>query len=558
MLRQSAQQLNERAAELRRLGEQVWQAAARAPSYDGQFGPKVRALAEEGRAQLETQAARLGSLSEELLARAEAFEAADLETQTAFQQLSSALQTWFRNASFLAPFVRLGELVGLENLTGTSDRNVGSGEDGEEPPWWAPFAIGAANMWHGFEQHIGQPLREALLRAPDTWRDIGEGAGTIGLYYTAQGWFWYDRSVNQPVRDAYVDATRPLYQLYGRLFAFQGPGLPADGPVTLSLTAMSRTDSSGIPLSLVGSELVGLVDGIGTRVAFLEGLNSEVSGGVGSGVAPWAAQIAIPAEYISTGQISGGTPVAETARVGLVAHELTHALQRQLDDPLYWPDGKSPSILQLDHANPSLSPLALARPIGDSTNHMEVVAYIVGETVQYDLLQAELANPAMDQLDRARINTMMRQIEEDLATYTAPDSLNANRWMMRRHPGSFFYQWNHFTESLLPGNRVPSGGWEESMRDVGFSDAAVSHIQGIASLGTPQVVAPGEIGLLGDIRTPTPTTTPTPTSTPSSSPSSSPTATPMVSPTPTASPTLTASASLTPTPTSTETPTGNP
>ena len=235
-----------------------------------------------------------------------------------------------------------------------------------------------------------------------------------------------------------------------------------------------------------------------------------------------------------------------------MAHELTHALQRHLADPLNWPDGKFPPLLQLDQADPSLLPLALARPIGDSTNHMEVVAYIVGETVQYDLLQAELtALPPTDPL-RSPVQDLMEAIENDLATYTGPDALNANRWMLKSRPGAFFYQWNYVTESLIPGNRIPSGGWEQSLRDIGFSDASIAHIQAIASQGTAQVVGPGEVGPLGDIRTPTPTPSPTPTGTPT------PTASPTASITPTASATPTAASSPSPTPTPAATSRGQP
>jgi hypothetical protein len=230
--------------------------------------------------------------------------------------------------------------------------------------------------------------------------------------------------------------------------------------------------------------------------------------------------------------------IDETGRVGLVAHEITHGLHRELSDPLYSPDGRFPSGIPL------------TRPIGDSTNHMEVVAYIVGETVQYDLLQDELAVLSPTDPTRAPIEDRMDQIETDLATYTGSDGLNANRYMLRQHPGGFFYQWNHFTESLIPGHRIPPGGWEESLRDIGFSDAAISHIETIAAQGTPEIVGSSEIGMFGDIRTPTPT--PTATATPTL------TATATPSPTPTATSTPTATPSQTPTPTSTGTPTHNP
>jgi hypothetical protein len=168
---------------------------------------------------------------------------------------------------------------------------------------------------------------------------------------------------------------------------------------------------------------------------------------------------------------------------------------------------------------------------------MEVVAYIVGETIQYDLLNAELADPNLSGPDQATIKAAMRKIEDDLATYTGSDQLNANRWMMKKHPGSFIYQWNHFVESLIPGHRIPPGGWEESLREIGFSDAAISHIQQVAVQGSEQFVGSGEVGLLGDIRTPTPTPTPTPTTTPTPTPT--PTGTSSPAPTMPQSPTST-------------------
>jgi hypothetical protein len=260
---------------------------------------------------------------------------------------------------------------------------------------------------------------------------IGENASTIGLLHRP-GVVLVRPSVNGPVHEFYDDVTRPLYELYGRLFAFQGPGLPADGPVTLNLMAMAQTDANG-------------------------------------------------------------APVSTTARVALEAHELTHDLQRQLADL-------------------SLLPLALARPIGDSTNHLEVVAYIVGETVQYGMLQAELMIPQLPQQDLAAIRRAMETIQDDLATFTGPDAMNANRYLLKSH-GGLCYRWNHLTESLIPGNRIPPAGWEQSMRDVGFGDAAIVHIRGIAAQGTAKVVGAGEFGLLGDIRTPTPSPTSTPTTT---------------------------------------------
>ena len=180
---------------------------------------------------------------------------------------------------------------------------------------------------------------------------------------------------------------------------------------------------------------------------------------------------------------------------------------------------------------------------------MEVVAYIVGETVQYDLLQAKLLDPSLPQPEGRAIEAKLTDLATNIATYTDPDQLNANRYMIQQHPGNLIYEWNHFGESIIPGHRIPPGGWEQSLREIGFSDEAIQHILDIPRNhnATPVVVGEGEISLFGDVRTPTPTPTSTPTPTPTS--------TPTPTPTQTATPTATSTPSSTPTPLSTPTPT---
>ena len=65
---------------MRDLAGRVMDSAERAPSYDGQFGPKVRALAAEAQARFSQQANRLEDHAEELDRVAGRFEAAELET----------------------------------------------------------------------------------------------------------------------------------------------------------------------------------------------------------------------------------------------------------------------------------------------------------------------------------------------------------------------------------------------------------------------------------------------------------------------------------------------
>jgi hypothetical protein len=507
VLRQAAQQLAEAADRLKTLGVEVADSAASVPSYDGQFGALVGTLGAEASGQLQAQSAKLSTLSEALTLKAEEFEAADHQTQDGFAGLELRVQGWLDQALEFEPVARLAGLFGLGRPAVTVDPDPSD----YELPWWASLAIQAANTWHGFDQGLGQSLREALYPIPGTVQGIQANAATIRLHYTSAGWLWYDASIRQP-----------LYDLYARLFTPQEPGLPPDGPITLSLSEMASLDSNGVPVSIVGSELVDLVDGLGVRVAFL---------GRDGGTNPWVEQVVIPEPYQGSGQVGGSTPIAQTERVALAAHELTHAVHRE-------------------HGSLNYAP-----PIIDSTNHMEVVAYLVSETVQYDLLQAGLADPSLTDAERLLIEARLNRLATNIATYSGADQLNANRYMIQQHQGNVIYGWNHLRESLIPGHRIPPGGWEQSLREIGFSDEAIQHIQDIPGNhnATPESVSEGEIGLFGDVRTPTPTPTSTPTPTPSITPT--PTATQTPTHTPTATPSLSSNPSPTSTPTST--PDGN-
>ena len=79
-LRSAAGQLRAMAGTMRDLAGRVMDSAERAPSYDGQFGPKVRALAAEAQARISQQANRLEDHAEELDLVAGRFEAAEQET----------------------------------------------------------------------------------------------------------------------------------------------------------------------------------------------------------------------------------------------------------------------------------------------------------------------------------------------------------------------------------------------------------------------------------------------------------------------------------------------
>ena len=90
-LRKSAGLLREKQDRLVALGKDLAAAAGDAPSYEGQFGPKVRALASEGSASLNAVSADVGSAIEELERIADKFEAADQQTQEQLAQFSTGI-----------------------------------------------------------------------------------------------------------------------------------------------------------------------------------------------------------------------------------------------------------------------------------------------------------------------------------------------------------------------------------------------------------------------------------------------------------------------------------
>ena len=86
---------------------------------------------------------------------------------------------------------------------------------------------------------------------------------------------------------------------------------------------MSVRRSSGEPASPAGHDVARLIQAFKVRVAFLPTR--------GSGATPWRRLIVLDTSYRDQGQAESPT------RVALVAHELVHVLQRELDDPEFWP-----------------------------------------------------------------------------------------------------------------------------------------------------------------------------------------------------------------------------
>ena len=128
----------------RRLAKE-WQAAtADAPSYEGQFGPEVRAIGEEGHARFTHDAESCQALAAYLAEKAEAFEAADLQTQEGMARIHAVLLDWLQQTKHLLPLRLLSlfptdEIARLMDLAGLEK----SGDGGHDGPWWLPQPISA-------------------------------------------------------------------------------------------------------------------------------------------------------------------------------------------------------------------------------------------------------------------------------------------------------------------------------------------------------------------------------------------------------------------------------
>ena len=544
-LRQTAAKFRQAADRLLALAEEGEETAASAPSFDGQFGPRVQSLGLEAHAQMTAVATKLTVLSDALLIKAEEFEAADHETEGGLAGLFAQFRAWIASLGqpqgspwlFLSP--------AFEWLF----QDVDPPDEGEPPqPWYGPLAIELGKAWNWYHQNVNVPIYESL----ETWRGIGENGNKIALYYLGQIWFAYDKVVNQPIYEGVetwrgnLDNARTIV-LYGlarlwfgydklvnqpiyagiealpdkaeNLMVVQWPGSPGNGPLTDAFAQMSTKDANGDWISPVGAELTELIGERAIVVTYLD-INA---GAVPLGFAPFGIQLG---GYVILPEVYAGLPASslQPDDMGFYAHESTHVLERNLNDPRYWPTG-------------GLS-FGGVRPLGDSTNYMEVVSNIVGLTVEYDLLSQ--SSPGDARLD---------DIQDALATYTDADALNASRYLVKSNPGIDVYRANYLHELNISDHRIPAGGWDYWLGEMGFSEEAFQHIRDIASQGTPEYVDPSKIDpQAAQLVTPTQTPTATPTSTPTSTPTPTPTASPSASPTP----------SPPSSPTATPTPTSNP
>ena len=218
---------------------------------------------------------------------------------------------------------------------------------------------------------------------------------------------------------------------------------------------MSALGGNGAPASPAGSDVARIVGDLKIWVAFLPTQ--------GSGATPWRRTVVLDTSYRDLGQIESPN------RIALIAHELVHVLQRELRDHDFWPSGG---------LRPSLS----RRWIGDSTNYMEVVAYIVGSSVELDLLPESAT-------------AKIRALSDWLATVAAEDAHNATRAVVKRYNSNPIYRQNYRVEAKTPGRRIPSKPWEHWLQSMGFEEHTINHIHSQTTRGAPKTVTEKELEL---------------------------------------------------------------
>jgi uncharacterized protein YukE len=470
-LRASAGRIRQVAAEMRGTGRNLLAQSQGLPSYEGQFGPKVHAIAMEAFARLNPLAEEFETLAGELERVAECFEGADQAGSEAFLRLAASftalaeglhadIAAWLQIALFPSH-----EVLGWLRLGSLFDPH--GEEEPEDPPWWAPILVEASELWEAFDQGTLKPIRDLVLGARETWDENRHMAATIALYYMAQGWFWYDEHVNELVHSVYEEFPKK-----------QSPGLPQDGPITAALETLSARDSNGNPVSPVGAELVELIEARGgVTVLFTDSLT-----GGDAGIAPMKGLIFLPERYMDP------AVQRQPENAALIAHELAHVLQRDL--PAFpdgfptattgsWPfspDGFDP--FNLDYGVPL---------VGDFTLYMEVQSNLVGKTVEYDLIQHAISQLPPGQAPHDQTTRRINEIMNDLATYVG-DAGDAAAYVLQDYRHVTMYQGEMVREVIL-GARIPPGGWEHWLGEQGFSqEGAIHHIRDLAGQGTPEEV----------------------------------------------------------------------
>ena len=156
LLRLKSQELGRLAAEMHRIAREAVEIAERAPSYDGQFGPKVRALGAEAFAQLSARGDKLVELAAALEAVADRFEQADRVTQEGLASLELRFHEWSDRVAALRPLVAFADWIGLGQFLVGGDDGGRRGHRGWGQLWNGSGVAGIA-LWR-----VPRPSRDSL------------------------------------------------------------------------------------------------------------------------------------------------------------------------------------------------------------------------------------------------------------------------------------------------------------------------------------------------------------------------------------------------------------
>ncbi|MFN2263154.1 MAG: hypothetical protein ACK2UM_02740 [Anaerolineales bacterium] len=246
----------------------------------------------------------------------------------------------------------------------------------------------------------------------------------------------------------------------------QKAGSSRDGPLGPAFGELSRTSTNRLTgsgdqpaeytwaISPVGMDLVSIFANRSLWVLF--------AGTDGSGIVPWRGLIVLDSSYQGEGQTKS------PATLGMVAHELTHLLQRELNQPHCWPGG-------------GFNPVLGRRWIGDSTNYMEVIAYLVGWTVEYDFTLASKNSLQNLNVQKSIDNNALASIRNRLALLSKSEAHRTSKIITELFPENAIYRQNMKAENRYPDRRVPPGNWHIWLRQMGFSRGTIDHIMVLAS-----------------------------------------------------------------------------
>ncbi len=134
LLRAQAQQMSEAAAELSAIANRLLSATANAPSYDGQFGPRVAALGPEAHAHLQQLANELAEEAEQLRAKADAFDAADQKARANLLGLLGQMDALLMGFPLLNAYARRQAFTAAD-FERYLHLGSGTATPGDKP-WW--------------------------------------------------------------------------------------------------------------------------------------------------------------------------------------------------------------------------------------------------------------------------------------------------------------------------------------------------------------------------------------------------------------------------------------